>query len=489
MEPEKMEAGLILTKPLLVTEKSDANNSGREGKGEVTSSDSSVTSCAVLSTLVAVCGSFCYGCTMAYSSPAEAGIMKDLGLSTADYSIFGSVLTIGGVIGASFSGRIVADIGQRHTMWISEVFCILGWLAIVFAKDAWSLYAGRLSLGIGIGLITYVVPLYVAEIAPKNLRGTFAAATQFTTVVSFSTIYFTGNLITWRWLAVVGAIPFVVQFIGLFFIPESPRWLAKSGKEKEFKDAIQRLRGKNTDVSEEIAEIRETMLALKQQAPGRFSDLLQRRYLNALIVGIGLMLLQQLGGCSAMSFYSNSIFEKANASSSIGTTAIAIIQIPVGFASVYLMDLSGRRPLLMVSASGMSLCSLLVGLGFVFQELQCWTQLTPILASIGIMGYPAMFSLGMAGIPWIIMSEIFPVKVKASAGSLVALVSWSGSWIVTYTFNFLMEWSYPGTFFIFSAVCASTVVFAWKLVPETKGRTLEEIQESFAHFGETEICK
>ncbi|KAJ4839538.1 hypothetical protein Tsubulata_028704 [Turnera subulata] len=408
MEPEHLEAGLP-TKPLLVKSNSDVSSSSTTDVA--ISSDSSVTACVVFSTLIAVCGSFCYGCAMGYSSPAESGIMKDLGLSAAEYSVFGSVLTIGGVIGASLSGKIVGDKGPRGTMWISEVFSVIGWLAIVFAKGAWCLYAGRLSLGFGIGLITYVVPLYIAEIAPTNFRGTFASTNQLTCACALSIVYIAGNMIPWRLLAFVGALPFLVQFIGLFFVPESPRWL-------------------------------ESMQALKQQPPQKCSDLFQRKYLQALI-------------------------------------------IPTTVMSLYLLDFCGRRPLLMISASGMCLCSFLVGLSFFLQNLQYLPNVTPVLAFIGILVYPALFSFGLGGIPWIIMSEIFPVKVKAAAGSLVALVSWSGSWIVTYTFNFMAEWSYPGTFFIFSAICASAVLFIWKLVPETKGRTLEEIQESF----EPESCK
>ncbi|KAH9754754.1 Sugar transporter ERD6-like 5 [Citrus sinensis] len=311
------------------------------------SGSDATTAVVVFSTLVAVSGSFCYGIAVGYSSPAEAGIMEDLGLSIA------------------------------AVMWLSELICTLGWLAIAFAKDALWLDSGRLLIGFGAGIISYV------------LMNTFGC----------SLAYFFGNVIPWRVLALIGVIPCVLQLIGLFFIPESPRWLVKIGKEKEFETTLQNLRGKGADISQEAAEIRDHIEISQKHSVARLLNLFQRRYANSLIIGVGLMLLQQFGGASAMAYYTSSIFEKAGASGSIGSRGIAIIQI-------------------------------------------------------------------------------FPINVKASAGSLVILICWSCSWIVTYTFNFMMQWSSAGTFFIFSGIGFLTVLFVAKIVPETKGRTLEEIQDS-----------
>ncbi|CAN1285115.1 Sugar transporter ERD6-like 12 [Linum perenne] len=212
---------------------------------------------------------------------------------------------------------------------------------------------GRLSIGFGVGFVTYVVPVYLAEITPKEYRGAFSSANQLLVNCGFSLVYFAGNIVSWRTLALIALVPGALQLVGIYFIPESPRWLARAGRGKELKASLQQLRGKYADISEEEYEIQ---------------------------------------------------------------------------------------------------------------------------------GYFTAFSIGMGGIPWIIMSEIFPMNVKAVAGTLITLVNWSSSWVMTYSFNFMMQWSPAGTFFILAVTCGATVVFTFKLVPETRGRTLEEIQASMTRI-------
>ncbi|KAJ0977612.1 hypothetical protein J5N97_013086 [Dioscorea zingiberensis] len=457
------EEGSVMVVPLLERESS--------------STSTSTLWVVVASTAVAVAGSFVFGCSVGFSSPAQSGIMSDLHLSLSEYSLFGSILTIGAMIGAIMSGRVTDMIGRKLAMAVSDFFCIVGWLAIFFSKDVWWLDLGRLSVGYGVGLLSYIVPVYIAEITPKNLRGAFTTINQLMISCGASLAFLLGTILTWRTLALLGVFPCLLQLVGLLFIVESPRWLAKVGDHAKFEAALRSLRGKETDISLEVEEIKDFTESLRRSPQATMLDLFQKKYLKSVIVGVGLMVLQQFGGVNAVCFYASEIFVSAGfPSGDIGTIALAAIGIPMTTLGVFLMDISGRRPLLMISAAGTCLGCFLVGMSFLLKGHELMKDLNPFLALAGILVFSGSFSLGMGGIPWVIMSEIFPINMKGSAGSLVTLINWFGSWVVSYGFNFLMAWNSAGTFFIFATVCGLTILFVTKLVPETKGRTLEEIQ-------------
>lgn len=219
---------------------------------------------------------------------------------------------------------------------------------------------------------------------------------------------------------------------------------------------------------------------LESQSKTRFRDIFQKKYYHPIGVGVGLMVFQQLSGCNGIGFYASQIFISAGFSSGdIGTILMGTIQVPITMVGVILMDRCGRRSLLIVSATGTFLGTFIAGVAFYLKGQGLYLDWIPSLVLIGILVYMGFYSIGMGAIPWVIMSEIFPVNIKGVGGSLVALVNWSGSWVVSYDFIFFMNWSSSGTFFIFSIASALAVLFVKKLVPETKGRTLEEIQNSF----------
>ncbi|CAH9108984.1 unnamed protein product [Cuscuta europaea] len=438
-------------------------------------------SMAVLTTCVAVCGSFEFGSCVGYSAPAQSAIREDLNLSIAQFSMFGSIITIGAMIGAISSGQIADLMGRKGAMRLSAVICIAGWLAIFYSMGSWSLDMGRFFTGIGIGIFSFVVPVFIAEIAPKNLRGGLTTINQLMIVCGASVAYLLGAVMTWRYLALIGILPCLLLLVGLIFIPESPRWLAKVGREKDFELALQRLRGRYADVTQEAADIQVYVETLQSLPKARFLDLFDSKYIRSVIIGVGLMVFQQAIGINGIGFYASETFSAAGLSNgNIGTIAYAIVQVPITVIGAMLMDRSGRRPLLMVSSTGTFIGCFLTGASFYLKGQSMFLDYVPVLAVSGVLIYIASFSIGMGAVPWLLMSEIFPIHVKGAAGSLVVLVNWLGAWAVSYTFNFMMEWSSTGTFMFYAVACLLTVLFVAKVVPETKGKTLEEIQATIS---------
>ncbi|EYU43551.1 hypothetical protein ABFS82_04G023500 [Erythranthe guttata] len=429
-----------------------------------------------LTTFVAVCGSYAFGACAGYSSPTQAAIREDVNLSLAEYSLFGSILTFGAMIGAITSGKIADYIGRKGAMITSSGFCTAGWLSIFFAQGPVLLDVGRLATGYGMGVFSYVVPVFIAEIAPKELRGALTTINQLMICMGVSVSFIIGTLLTWRVLALVGIVPCAVLLIGLAIIPESPRWLAKQGKRKEFEASLRRLRGKNCDISVEAAEIQDYIETLESLPKAKVLDLFQRRYLRSVTIGVGLMVCQQFGGINGICFYTSSIFESSGFPADVGTIIYAILQVVITALGATLIDRAGRKPLLVVSGAGLVLGCLLTGSSFYLKDQGLASEVTPALAVTGILVYIGAFSVGMGAVPWVVMSEIFPINIKGVAGSLATLVNWFGAWAVSYTFNFLMSWSSYGTFVLYAAVNALAIVFVIKVVPETKGRTLEQIQ-------------
>ncbi|RID70744.1 hypothetical protein BRARA_C02738 [Brassica rapa] len=395
----------------------------------------------VLAFTVGSCGAFAFGCIIGYSAPTQSSIMKDLNLSIADYSLFGSILTVGLILGALICGKLTDLVGRVYAVWLLDL--------------------GRLLQGISIGISAYLGPVYITEIAPRKLRGAACSMSQLFTGVGISVVYALGTVVAWRNLAILGSIPSLMILPLLFFIPESPRWLAKVGREKEVEEILSRLRGENSDVSDEAGEILAYTEHVKQQGDDRgFLKLFQRKYAFSLTIGVVLIALPQLGGLSGYSFYTESIFISTGVSSDVGFISTSIVQMLAGVLGTVLVDVSGRRSLLLVSQAGMFLGCLATAISFFLKENHYWETGTPILALISV--------------------TIYPVDVKGAAGTMCGLASSISSWLVAYSFSFLFQWSTTGTFLMFTTVTGIGFVFIAKLVPETRGKSLEEIQSLFS---------
>ncbi|VAI10614.1 unnamed protein product [Triticum turgidum subsp. durum] len=357
---------------------------------------------------------------------------------------------------------------RQKALMIAAIPNIIGWLAISLAKDTTFLYIGRLLEGFGVGIISYTVPVYIAEISPRNKRGALGSVNPLSVTTGMMLAYVLGMFVSWRMLALIGTLPCTILIPGLFFIPESPRWLAKMNKMDDFEASLQVLRGSETDITSEVNDIKIAVASANKRTAIRFQELNQKKFRMPLILGIGLLVLQQLSGISAILSYAGSIFKAAVLATGITT---------------WLLDRAGRRILLIISSAGMTLSLLVVAVIFFLKDnVPQDSDMYYILSMIAVLAIVACvitFSFGMGAIPWVIMSEILPVSIKSLAGSFATLANWLTSFGITMTANLLLSWSAGGTFVCYTLVSAFTLVFIILWVPETKGRTLEEIQWSF----------
>ncbi|CAN8258657.1 unnamed protein product [Cochlearia groenlandica] len=447
-----------------------------ESENKIQEDDGPVTLVLLLTTLTALCGMFSYGTAAGFTSPVQTGIMEGLNLSLAEFSLFASILTIGGLVGAALSGKFADLFGRRGALWVSNSFCMVGWVMIAFTQATWSLDIGRFFLGVAAGLASYVVPVYIVEIAPKRIRGMLSAFSSLVMCASVTLTYLVGSVVSWQKLALLSTVPCVLEFAGLLYIPESPRWLSRNGQVKESEVALQRLRGNNTDITKEAAEIKTYMDNIQEFKEDSFCELFKPRYHRAVIVGIGLLVLQQLGGLSGYVFYLSLIFHKAGIPNNMGVMISSVVQSTTSVLGLIIVDHFGRRTLLTVATVMMCFGSFITGLSFLFQSYALLHNYTSISTFIGVLVFSISITIGIGGIPWIIVSEMTPINVKGSAGTLCNLTSWTCNWFVAFTFNFLFQWSSSGVFFIYSIISGLGILFVIKMVPETRGRSLEQIQ-------------
>lgn len=435
--------------------------------------------------VVTLLGPLSMGFVLGYSSPTLGDLVisnstKGGLLTPAQGTWFGSLVTIGAIAGGLFAAVCVEKIGRKTTLMVLNVPYVAGWFLIIFAKNYLYLYFGRLITGVAMGMTSLAAPLYIAEVVCKQLRGTLGAAFQLFVVIGVEGVYCLGIPLNFRWLAVSAAAISAVQVIGLLFVPETPRWLLSVQQKASAMHALRWLRGPNIPVEDECDEI-ETNLENQLNQSLNWREFASPSLYVPLIISIGLMIFQQFSGVNAVIFYSANIMGSAGFDSNPKIAAVIIggVQVVATFIACCLMDSAGRRVLLLIAGIFMTMSCVTFGVYYYLRDVKdvgglSWLSLSSLIV------YVIAFSLGWGPIPWLIMSEIFPAKAKGLASGIATIVNWSCAFVVTKEFHDLQAAIHEfGAFWLFGSVCFCSIIFVGFLVPETKGRSLEEIEKNF----------
>ena len=405
-------------------------------------------------------------------------IRSEFNLSPFLTGLVVSAVLIGAIIGALLGGYMAENYGRKKVIIIAAIIFIIGAIFTAVTPDIIFLIFGRIIVGIAIGIASFTAPLYISEASPPHIRGALVSFNQLAItigiVISYLIDYSLTSIQGWRYMFGLAVIPGAILLIGMFFLPESPRWLVHHGDITEGRKVLQRIRD-NTNIEVELNEIQ---TSLKQEKGGR-SELLNPKNKPALIIGITLAIFQQVTGINTVIYYAPIIFQyagfKSAAAAIIATIGVGLVNVGMTIVSIKLLDRVGRRPLLLVGLAGMSATLILLGLTFFLPSL---ISLIGPLAAISLMLYVAFFAIGLGPVFWLLISEIYPLKIRGTAMSIVTVANWGSNLVIALTFLLLIQSiGKSGTFWLYAGVGILAFIFTLYYVPETKNQTLEEIEE------------
>ena len=367
--------------------------------------------------------------------------------------------------------------GRRRVLLATAAIFGIGALASALAQSPPILITSRIVLGVAIGLASTNVPVYLSEVSPPQARGWIVSLFQLAVTAGIVTAYVVDYVFAgiggWRWMLGLAVAPAVVFGSGMFFLPETPRWLMRSAQHEIARRVLLRIRG-GTDVDLEVTAI-QTSLA-EQTQRGTWTDLLHQHVRPALMVGLGLAVFQQITGINTVIYYAPKILQAAGFTSASGailaTAGVGVVNFATTIVAMFLVDRAGRRPLLLVGIAGMVVTLAALALSFRTESNSlAW------LAVICLMGYVASFAISLGPIFWLLIAEIYPLKIRGLAEGTAATFNWASNLIVSLTFLTLLEkLGASATFALYAFAAVASWLFSYYLVPETKGRTLEQIE-------------
>ena len=433
--------------------------------------------------LVAAVAAFA-GLLFGYDTGAISGaivfVRRQFGLSPILVGVVTSV-ALGGAAAGSLAGGWLADrFGRRHVILATAVLFVAGSILSSLSASVGWLIGSRVLIGIATGVASFVAPMYLSEIAPPKVRGAMVALNQLAVTVGILASYLVDYALSaagdWRWMFGVGAIPALVLFGGMLIVPDTPRWLMLHERQQEAEAALRRIRPAE-DVREELQESRSNAA---KTAQAEWSELLAPALRMPMLVGIGLAILQQVTGINTVIYYAPTIFETAgvagDSASILASLGVGVINVLMTILAILLLDRVGRRPLLLVGESGMVLSLLSLALGF---SLRGSADIGWITAA-SLVVYVGSFAIGLGPVFWLLISEIYPLRVRGLAMSVATVANWLANLLVTLLFPELVAVIGSSlTFVLFAVLGVASLGFTWRLVPETNGRSLEQIESQW----------
>ncbi|WP_424353932.1 sugar porter family MFS transporter [Methanobacterium sp. MBAC-LM] len=432
----------------------------------------------IIAAVITAIGGMLFGYDTGVISGAILFIRESFSLSSTAQEIVVSSVLIGAVIGASISGLLADKYGRRIMVIVAATIFGIGAIFTALTPEVYALIAGRIVVGIAIGIASFIAPLYIAEVAPVSIRGALVSLNQLAITIGIVISYLVDFAFApsggWRWMLGLAVVPSIILGIGMYLMPPSPRWLYSKGRIDKARSVLERIR-MTKNVSEEMKEIRASLVC-EQEC--KWSEILDPVVRPALIIGIGLAAFQQLTGINTVIYYAPTILEFAGfqsaAVSILATAGIGMINVIMTVVAISLIDRVGRRPLLLIGLIGMIISLAILGIAFVLPGLS--TSLG-LLAVISLMLYVGSFAIGLGPVFWLMISEIYPLRIRGRAMSTATIVNWGTNLVVAITFLSLIQLiGTPGTFWLYGIIGIITWVFVYFLVPETKGKSLEEIE-------------
>ncbi|EFM10643.1 sugar transporter [Paenibacillus curdlanolyticus YK9] len=435
-----------------------------------------------LVSIIAALGGLLFGFDTAVVSGAIGFMQDKFDLNGVQTGWAVSSLIIGCIVGAAASGWLSDRFGRKKVLIAAALLFTIGSIFSAIPDTFTGYIIARMIGGLGIGITSTLCPLYNAEIAPARYRGRLVAFNQFAVVTGIFLTYFINSGIAgagddawdistaWRWMFGVGAIPGILFLVMLFFVPESPRWLIKQGRPEEALNILLRIHGEDA-ARQEVLEIKASF----NEKQGSIRELFKPGLRFALIAGVGIAVLQQITGINAIMYYAPEILKSTGA----GTNAALIQTILVGFInfaftilSIWLIDKVGRKALLLVGSSVMALSLLFIGI--VFHSGHATGPWVLVLLLV----YVAAFAVSLGPVVWVLLAEIFPNRVRGIAIAIASMALWVADYVVSQSFPPLLDSAGPAvTYWIFGALSLVTVIFTWKFIPETKGKSLEDMED------------